>query len=207
MPTTWIFGYGSLLLPASRALTIGPHGAAFAARVRGVQREWSTAAPVRGMTAVSLRVAPESDCSGVVFAVSPAQLERLDAREAGYTRFTLTPSAVLDPQTHQPLALPHPGPVMAYVADHPGQPTPECPIAQSYLDVILTACLEEFPHLGEDFAREFIATTRGWNRHWVDDRAAPRYPRRLLEVPHQDTIDRLLAELGCGSFHHRRAEG
>ncbi|KAI8900789.1 hypothetical protein BC833DRAFT_580524 [Globomyces pollinis-pini] len=45
--------------------------------------------------------------------------------------------------------------------------SPLCPIPQSYIDCILSGCMQ----FGTDFAKEFITTTKGWSAEcWINDR-------------------------------------
>lgn len=46
-----------------------------------------------------------------------------------------------------------------YVPQNPLPPNPDYPIAQSYVDTILRGCLT----ISDDFAKDFIETTKGWN--------------------------------------------
>ena len=87
-----------------------------------------------------------------------------------------------------------------YITDHPSQPSESCPIAQSYVDVVLSGCLD----IGDEFAKEFIRTTSGWDKSWIDDRNRPRY-RRSLEVD-SDRIDALLREVIPDDFASRKLD-
>ncbi len=64
------------------------------------------------------------------------------------------------------------------------------PIAMSYVDVVITGCLE----YGEDFAKRFSETTSRWDRQIVDDRSRPMYPRAKKD-PDTEPIDRLLEDV------------
>jgi hypothetical protein len=81
-----------------------------------------------------------------------------------------------------------------YTATEPGFPSEDCPIAQSYVDVVLTGCLE----FGESFAAEFVRTTTHWAYPWIDDRSAPRYVRSMQNVSLAKymEIDRILQANG-----------
>jgi hypothetical protein len=76
-----------------------------------------------------------------------------------------------------------------YMIDSPTLPTEDCPIAQSYLDVVLSGCFE----IGEHFAEDFVLTTFGWERFWINDRHRPRY-RRFVPGD-TERIDDLLRRL------------
>lgn len=67
------------------------------------------------------------------------------------------------------------------------------PIYQSYLDTCMDGCLE----FGiEHFAKEFALHTSLLDTHWINDRAAPQYPRAAkVTVKAQNTIDAILTEI------------
>ena len=181
--TNYVFGYGSLILPESRALTIGEHGQATPIIMKGVERSFSLVASQYGLTAVSLSLNPAARCTGVIFPVNDEQLMLLDKREEGYDRISM-PMDFAEPLYKHPTLE---GVVFAYAGQDSGAPTEECPIVQSYLDVILTGCIKEF---GVDFANVFASTTNKWD-HWLNDRQKPRYPRALESVDTK-TIDGIL---------------
>jgi hypothetical protein len=85
--------------------------------------------------------------------------------------------------------------IWIYLPNEPGWPSEECPIVQSYVDVVLAGCLE----VGESFAAEFVRTTMNWGYPWIDDRSAPRYARAMYDTPAAKCmeIDRILLENGC----------
>ena len=62
------------------------------------------------------------------------------------------------------------------------------PILQSYLDICLKGCLE----YGEEFAVEFLETTVGWSKFWVNDRSLPRRP--WVHEKRYKILDELLAQ-------------
>lgn len=102
-PATYIFGYGSLMHPASANTTLGRSAtpALFpTATLTGYARCWSYATsmrlngasesdPARG---VALNVVPDirAHCNGVLIKVTPEELARLDARETCYDRVGVT---------------------------------------------------------------------------------------------------------------------
>jgi hypothetical protein len=54
-----------------------------------------------------------------------------------------------------------------------------------------------FPEV-EEFAREFIESTREWSRFWVNDRISPRRP--FAAVPRASAIDQLIRQYLPGLF-------
>ena len=109
-PRHYIFGFGSLISPESRART-GDSGAAHVATISGCERSWSLRVSlppaavvnpaIRGVSAVSIRLLPPSStssspssCAGVLAEVAEAQLPNFDAREIGYKRVSIHLSRV-----------------------------------------------------------------------------------------------------------------
>lgn len=104
----WVFGYGSLVAPASLARTIGRHVEPgrdrLVAHLHGYGRRWNYGSlhlrgdwahegrRVRGGLVVSLGItaADDESCNGVVVAVSDDELAELDWRERDYQRTDVT---------------------------------------------------------------------------------------------------------------------
>ena len=79
-------------------------------------------------------------------------------------------------------------------------PSVNYPILQTYIDVCLSGCLEH----GEEFAREFIATTFLWDAHWLNERTLARRP--WLHQKQYVKIDKLLQEAVPAYYERRRLE-
>ncbi|TXR54034.1 gamma-glutamylcyclotransferase family protein [Reinekea thalattae] len=179
----YIFGYGSLICGDSRSRT-GVTANAYAIEVEGIARRWSAYIPSWSGTAVSAHLDPKSRCNGVYFAVDDENLALFDEREYGYRRVALPWQAVM-PLDQTPL--PRDGTLWVYVGNSVDIPSPEKPILQSYLDVIINGCLD----IDESFARRFIELTGQWG-HLVNDRDAPLYLRPLARKSSTARIDELL---------------
>jgi len=196
-------GYGSLICPHSRAVTVSskqqlgqPHDvAALPVVVKGLERTW-TKRTTRGMTAMGVLPVPGAECVGVLVPVTDEDLGKFDQREQGYDRVQLdfddvglvpfleygtgedgSPSSLFlnakrkqqqQQQLRQLSRKPEPLDntlnandlrTWVYVQQNPQPPTDEHPIVQSYVDTILRGCLS----ISEDFAKEFILTTKGWS--------------------------------------------
>jgi hypothetical protein len=182
-----VFGYGSLINADSRAVT-GVSGRAVAARLRGWQRSWNVTATKLGMTALGITPASDAAMNGVVVQVSEGEIHRFDERERGYARREVFRSSCT---SYRGDGLPE-GRIWVYVPEQPREPTEECPIAQSYVDVVLSGCLD----IDEAFAREFVRTTTNWHGCPFDDRERPQYPRAIRDLPRERiaAIDRILKE-------------
>jgi dephospho-CoA kinase len=104
----WVFGYGSLVAPASMARTIRrevkPHDGWLAAHLHGFGRRWNYGSPhQRGdwhgphgrvdagvVVCLGLEAATDEHCNGVVIRVSDDELAALDWRERDYHRTEVT---------------------------------------------------------------------------------------------------------------------
>lgn len=184
--TDYIFGYGSLILKESRNRT-GISGEVFPVRVRGYQREWNQ--QVGGETYLGITKNLESKCNGVLFEIPEGEIEKFDEREIGYTRVKIPLEKI---ESLKDKNLPK-GNYWIYLPVQDKslvRPTKKFPIVQSYIDVILTGCLQ----ISKDFAKEFMKTTFKWNCI-ENDRANPKYPRALKELKFKYEIDKLMEGL------------
>ena len=178
----WIFGYGSLICPDSRART-GLTGEALPVIASGLERHWRVALEQAELSVVGVSQAgPDAQTGGVLFALQEDEFAEFDRREVEYERQPLAPQAL---QTVDGSALPE-GKFWVY---QPGPSQSQHPIPQSYLDVILRGCLQ----INEAFAEHFIRHTGSWKPR-INDRQQPLYARPL-RPQHQQVwpqVDRLL---------------
>lgn len=221
----FVFGYGSLICPASRAITAPTvaNRASLAATVLNVERTWAKQSKRLSATSMGVRFREGADCVGVLVPVNDAELEQFDEREIGYDRFELNaedilPVAFLEDDYYKNTFLQDDSLLQApriwiYVQQNPIPATVNYPIAQSYVDIILRGCLT----ISEEFANEFIQTTKGWDPSelmedtdsdeenssdddmdegwWVDDRRDPLYSRadKQYSLKNAKKLDALLA--------------
>jgi tetratricopeptide (TPR) repeat protein len=82
-------------------------------------------------------------------------------------------------------------------------PDEEHPIIQTYIDVCLRGCLQWG---GSSLVSEFIATTSGWTKYFLNDTPTSRRP--WLHRPDYGVIDKCLEELSdwCMYTHRRHPE-
>ena len=170
----FIFGYGSLICPHSRAVTAPTlaQKTATPVLVKHVERTWAKVST--GFTAMGVRFQDDAECVGVLLPVDDVELEQFDEREQGYNRVPLSirhiePVPFLDSSVYE-----DPGhqvflqakeqreeeltKVWMYMPQNFVPPSEETPIVQSYVDTILRGCLT----ISEDFAEQFISNTKGW---------------------------------------------
>lgn len=196
-PTDYIFGYGSLINTASRNSSVATPIPAIPVRVSpqfGFARVWNDRAP-SGFTALGLRKAdssmPATTINGVLFPVVGGDIAAYDKREEGYARIEI-PRSNIEALSWQ--GLPNEGRIWVYVpvrsGNEPGVglpiPNGRYPLLQSYIDVVVEGALE----YGEEYARELIATTKGWSTHWLNDRILARRP--WVADTKYSTVDALL---------------
>jgi hypothetical protein len=175
----FIFGYGSLICSHSRAVTAPEHAHTIVTPVlvRGMERVWSKRTNV-GMTAMGIRFNVAASTVGVLLPVTPDEIQKFDVREQGYDRIELRltdihrvpflsdehyqqhdPNSFVRTKTRNDNAT-ESVKVWVYIQQDNLPPTEEHPIVQSYVDTILRGCLTVG---GEEFARAFIETTKGWH--------------------------------------------
>ncbi|HUY75390.1 MAG TPA: gamma-glutamylcyclotransferase family protein [Ktedonobacterales bacterium] len=207
--TNYIFGYGSLIDRASRISTTPQAWAAYPVIVEGIARGWwSRGTPIGFSTCFLAAIgATGGRCNGVIYPVSPTELEQTDAREAIYERIRIDPAKIIFLDGRR--SLPDDVAVWYYslpsgtsLADN--RPSAKYPIVQSYVDICLNGCfdLETLYPLAQEqgFARMFVAETRDWSRYWVNDRPHPRRP--FATVPRALQIDALLNDVLPDVFPH-----
>jgi hypothetical protein len=190
----YVFGYGSLIERASRTRTNPEAVYAWPARVAGYQRGWfHQFANYVGSTCTYLGAIenPEATVNGVIYKVS--DFAATEERETGYTA-TLVKGKIT--------MLDGGGPwdredVYIFLSDPKDisktkEPTADVPMVQSYVDICVNGCLEiEGLYRGAGgFVQEFIKSSTGWNKYWVNDRIYPRRP--FIYCPNGTTIDKAL---------------
>ena len=170
----FIFGYGSLINSISRTVT-GETGAAVAVKVSGFDRHWSRISSAYGMSSVVVVPNPLGACNGVLVEVAEDELASFDIRESGYQRVLVDSEQVEFYQQSLDLSASAAGEIKIwlYQTETVIPPCQNYPIVFSYLDVILSGCLE----YSEEFCTDFVQLTQGWQHETLNDRPTPRYPR------------------------------
>lgn len=180
MTAACFFGYGSLVNRATHA-----HENPSATKAFGWRRAWvsTNLRPRPFLTAVR---APGAEILGLVAEVN-GSWDALDAREGAYERHILE-------QSEHPLGPDRDLRIYAIAPDIiMSKPTRE-PFLLSYLDVVVQGYFREF---GAEGVTHFFATTDGWNRPVLNDRAAPVYSRaQRLSDAETEIVDHHLAQIG-----------
>lgn len=196
----FLFGYGSLISRESRHAT-GKTGKAEPIQVQDMRRSWNVAAPKMQMVGVGIVPEQAAICNGVLIEINEGEIASFDKREINDTDHSYARAEIefkkiiglhweFDPSDK----------VWTYIVIKPCLPSREFPILQSYVDVILSGCLE----ISHEFAMGFICNTDGWENPWDNDRTHPKYIRHLKEVKFQYKIDELLEKFAPSGFAARK---
>jgi gamma-glutamylcyclotransferase (GGCT)/AIG2-like uncharacterized protein YtfP len=178
----YIFGYGSLMNSASRQLT-GETGAAIPVIVHGLVRHWAKIDPRYSHSPLAATVG-HGQVNGVLLRVTSASLEGFDQREVGYERINITANQIETDSSFSSAE-----PIWVYVKKEPQPPCDQSPILQTYVDTVLSGCLE----ISESFAEHFVRHTIGWQSPLENDRNQPKYANFAgIPATHLAKIDALL---------------
>jgi len=191
----YVFGYGSLIERASRTRTNPDAFAAWPARVTGYERGWfHQFANNVGSTCTYLGAVAKAGATinGVIYKVD--DIEKTKERETGYSADPVEGAIQMldggspwDSKNQVLLFVSQP----AYISKTK-KPTPEIPMVQSYVDICVNGCLEieALYRTATGYVQEFIKTSTGWNKYWVNDRLYPRRP--FIYCPNASSIDEAL---------------
>lgn len=175
------FGYGSLVNRRTH-----DYPAARAARIRGWARSWCQTG-LRDVAFLTAVPDASAEIDGLIAQVPGQDWNALDAREWAYARRSATAAPLNPAEAALQVA------IYEVPADAHRVEAEPAPILLSYLDVVVQGYLNEF---GPDGAHRFFATTCGWRRPILNDRATPRYPRhQRLTADETDFVDAQLSRL------------
>ncbi|WP_087022518.1 gamma-glutamylcyclotransferase family protein [Thaumasiovibrio subtropicus] len=182
----YLIGYGSLINRHSRQLT-QQTGQCHPVFVTGFDRHWSKIDD--SYTLSPLAVTPGTGgFNAVVIDIDKETIDDFDKRERGYIRIEVPQQKLnlLEGEIDPARA------VWMYINEDVTPPCIHIPIAQSYIDTVLSGCLD----VSETFARQFISTTKGWHHPIENDRLAPKYSRVAgVTDDHQRAIDLILTDV------------
>jgi dephospho-CoA kinase len=168
---TWVFGYGSLVSPASMATTIGRTAASsdvMVAHLDGYGRRWNYGSMhLRGdwrhdgaditqglVVSLGLVVSDSETCNGVIVRVTADELARLDWRERDYERTDVSDLIRLDGGSVTDRVVtyvPRPSAIERYETARDER---RAGIRQSYWELVHAA----FDELGGDHLARYAAT-------------------------------------------------
>ena len=166
----FVFGYGSLIIDKSREKTLEHPSIGYKAYLSSTfkyKRSWTMIEPKNSIHLVMKHNHKQEDNTpGVIFQVNPESLARLDYRERMYQRIQVPVHMI---QTNE-IQFHNNNKIWIYVRNN----NPIHPVVYSttdhvkYINQLLDAC-----HIygGDDYAKNFIRTTSGWNLNWLEYRS------------------------------------
>ena len=185
MRQLWVFGYGSLVNPATHSFS--EH---VPATLYGWRRQWRhwVNGPTRFATSLTAEPDPTTNIHGLLARVPEAEWDALDEREKGYDRITIPGDRI---NHNDPADIT----VITYQSRVPRDGNNDFPILQSYLDVVLKGFCD---HYGDAGLQHFLNTTDGWGAPINRDRARPIYPRAVTLPPSDEAkFDDMLTAHGA----------
>lgn len=184
-----IFGYGVLINTELREQSLSEKSVAIPARLSsefGYIRTWNFKGPSYSALGIEKRQ-KGAPINGIVYSVNVDDMTLWDQFEKGYDRIQVPREVIEYTSWLQPK---EDAKIWIYVPKPDFQALPDeySPLMQSYLDTVLAGCLEH----GEAFAREFLETTTGWPKWWLNDRVVTK--NAWSSRREQKYIDQLLED-------------
>ena len=183
MRNKYIFAYGSLINHESRNKNM-PNVEVIYGKIDSYKRSWCISVTERNFTALGLIKDATSHCNGVYIPATNEDIKSFDKREiegSGYKyERVLVQREFCDDLFKD-------DEVYTYISID-NNLSNICPLIESYIDVVISGCLD----YNYEFAEEFIKNTSNWNSNWINDRKNILYsnPKRLDD--YYDDIDELL---------------
>lgn len=197
MSRVFLFGYGSLLNKRGRDDTYPHDGAEFPVLVHDLARGWYVEdTEFRKHTTVCVFEEQGSSVNGALLEIHEESLPDYDARETGYYR------AELDRDQFEYLSderLQKEDRVFVYEPNELVIDRQDYPITQSYIDIVMKG----FMDISDDFALQFLKTTRGWEKQIINDRENLWWPRSYNENDSAEAIDQLLCAFNPAIVENR----
>jgi|OM-RGC.v1.017033414 hypothetical protein len=178
----WIVSYGTLINKRITEKT-GKSFAYIPCKIKDHVRRWSFSIPKEQRSAAGIEGRKGVNTTGALVSILESELDLFDDREKGYERVKVKDLSILNPIKGE---VPE-GEYWMYIPIDPKIPTLRTPIAQTMVDVMVSACLD----VSTSFAKECIMTTLDWEFPWINDRKNPLYPRYLENLP-IEKIDNIL---------------
>ncbi len=189
MKKVYLFWYWSLINKESAKVTNPNLGNFIPVRIKWFRREWNINIPKFKMTAVGLVKDKNSSVNWVLIEIPENVLIDFDRREVNYYRIEISKDNIKYVYDDYKWDLKN-YPIYCYLNKRVEQPNEENPIVMSYVDVILTWCIDIW---WLQFAKEFILSTGKWIKDFIlNDRQSPRYPRYLKQLKYEKEIDELM---------------
>jgi hypothetical protein len=194
-PLVAYFGYGSLV--NRRTWSPGPIGA-WRATLAGWRRHWQPCdlggPALRDAALLSVHKDDACEIDGLLILDQAVNLAAIDRREARYDRIGIDRDA-FRPAGGDVIPAALPAKIFLYVGRKSADARGEAKLLQSYLDVVLAGFLAEYGVAGID---RFMASTSGFGRPVIEDRARPLYSRaQTIDAGMARMFDARLAAAGA----------
>lgn len=177
----YIFGYWSIINKANSELTTEVWDT-IPVIVEWLERHWNITS-TQWYTVLWIKRSVWNKVNGVLIELK-WDIKDFDERETKYTRIKLESRNIhtIDTSISKPT-----DDIFAYIPNEENYINWEHPILQSYIDVVLSWCI----NISDEFAYDFIKSTQGW---WEikNDRDDPEYVRSMNLKEYHDRIDSLL---------------
>ncbi len=190
----YIFSYGTLAHKEVAEMT-GKTLSFMPALLQGYKRNFRALAKSSGFAAAGIEEAKGCECIGMLVQIPESELPKFDERERIYDRIELKKSQLL-PLTEKELPE---GKYYLYVPKNPQLPTEELPLAQSYIDVVVTP----FITLGYEKVAEVVKAMTDLDRPWINDRKVPKYSRYPDSID-TEAVDKLMKDVVPELFSERK---
>ena len=191
---TFIIGYGSLLKKTSLNRTLPQVDTIEPVYLNNYIRSWNAIEnikPTFSSTFLGIEKSQDNRVSCIIFELEESFIPTLDKREFLYDREKVKLNDI--EFTFNRFNITEEDSIWIYVTKEPSYPSAEFPIIQSYVDICISGALEIEKEFNiQDFAVDFIKTTKAWSEHWVNDRIFPRAPH--IHQPDAYLIDTVLSQ-------------
>jgi len=200
----YIFGYGSLISSESRRYTgkgyIGNAIPVILTKKAGFVRKWVCKKSKHGKRAF-LGLEKSNNPTNIHGVLCPIFkcIKNFDKREKGYKRVKFRINSKESRKLIKPFLknkLPKNSfNIYIYTVKNSKPPNIKCPIAQQYLDVVLSGCLE----YSKKFAKHFLKNTKNWRDsngdvHWINNRNKEHREKYNIKKINNKNIDKILIE-------------
>jgi len=140
-----LFTYGSLMVEPNFLCSV---------RLKNYKRSWEVLIKEIKVTSLGISNKDGANCNGLIYEVDGGKLQELDIRETNsYKRVEINRDYIELIEGDLPE-----GRIWTYITKIPQGPTKDSPILMSYVEVILTGCI----NIGEGFTKEFLESTYDW---------------------------------------------
>ena len=196
MNKKFLFAYGSLVNHFSRKKVI-QNVSSFYGNLSAYKRIWCINVEAKKFTGLGLIYDKNHYCNGIYIPISEEDINRLDEREIKgsgnkYERILIN-NTLCDKRFKE-------NEVYTYVSKVIENPSPNCPLIQSYIDVVI----QGFIQYNKEYAKEFCQTTFKWNENYINDRNNPIYHKTNNIEKYYSAIENILYNTNLLHFRQKK---